>query len=115
MIKQPIIILRLIIVSIISLFLILLAFSKLGTLPGIFAILTVGLIYYGLIGLDIFKSIPESNLSPLVSNKQAIKTCKAPEFKKFNEKGFFYNLIFGQKGGNISKELRKIGKNLSNK
>ena len=38
-------------------------FSNLGTLPGIFSILTVGLIYYGLIGLDIFKSIPESNLS----------------------------------------------------
>jgi hypothetical protein len=106
---------KVIIVSIISLFVILLAFSNLGTLPGIFSILTVGLIYYGLIGLDIFKSIPESNLSPLVSNKQAIKTCKAPEFKKFNEKGFFYNLIFGQKGGNISKELKKIGKNLSSK
>ena len=65
---------KVIIVSIISLFVILLAFSNLGTLPGIFSILTVGLIYYGLIGLDIFKSIPESNLSPLVSNKQAIKT-----------------------------------------
>lgn len=106
---------KVIIVSIISLFVILLAFSNLGTLPGIFSILTVGLIYYGLIGLDIFKSIPESNLSPLVSNKQAIKTCKPSESKKFNEKGFFYNLIFGQKGGNISKELKKIGKNLSRK
>ena len=103
------------IVSVMSLFLVLLAFSKLGTVPGVFSILTIGLIYYGLIGLDIFKSIPESNLSPSVSYEQAIKKCKAPEIKKLDEGNYFYNLIFGQKGGNIAKDLKKIGKKLSSK
>ena len=95
----------------ISIFVILLAFSKLGTIPGIFSIATVLLIYWGVIGIDIFYPVKETNLSQSVSYEQAIKKC--PLITKNTEKhGFLYNLIFGQKGGNITKQLKKIGKNI---
>jgi hypothetical protein len=95
----------------ISIFVILLAFSKLGTIPGIFSIATVLLIYWGVIGIDLFYPVKETNLSQSVSYEQAIKKC--PVITKNAEKhGFLYNLIFGQKGGNITKQLKKIGKNI---
>ena len=95
----------------ISIFIVLLAFLKLGVVPGIFSILTVVLIYWGVIGIDIFNPIKETNLSQSVSYEQAIKKC--PVVNKSSEKhGFLYNLIFGQKGGNITKQLKKIGKNI---
>lgn len=99
------------IVSIISLFVVLLAFSKLGTIAGISSLVTLFLIYYGIISIDIFKAIPEKNLSPSVSYEQAKKTCstKAPTSEKH---GFLYNLLLGQKGGNIAKELKRLGKKL---
>jgi hypothetical protein len=101
------------IVSLISIFLVFLAFSKLGTAPGIFSIITIGLIYWGVISIDIFKPISEVNLTPVVSYEQAKKTCsfKTPSSEKH---GFLYNLIFGQKGGaNLTNQLKKINKNLS--
>lgn len=99
-------------VTTISIFIILLSFSKLGAIPGVFSIITVGLIYWGFISIDIFKPIPESNLSPVVSYEQAKKTCVNKDM--FKEKhGFLYNLLLGQKGGNITNELKKIGKTLS--
>lgn len=95
----------------ISIFIVLLAFSKLGAVPGIFSIITVGLIYWGVIGIDIFYPVKETNLSQSVSYEQAVKKC--PVINKNAEKhGFLYNLVFGQKGGNIAKQLKKIGKNL---
>jgi hypothetical protein len=99
------------IVSIISLFVILNAFSKLGALPGIFSIITLALIYYGVISINIFQSIPEKNLTPSVSYDQATKSCvNKGEIKE--KKGYFFGLFGGQKGGNITKELKKLGKNL---
>jgi hypothetical protein len=100
------------IVSIISLCVILLAFSKLGTTAGVCSLVTLCLVYYGVISIDIFKSIPEKNLTPSVSYEQAKKTCstKIPTSEKH---GFLYNLLLGQKGGNITKELKKIGRNLA--
>lgn len=102
---------KLTIVSILSLFIISLAFSKLGTAPGIFSIITIGLIYWGVIAIDVFKPIQETNLTPAVSYEQASKKCTIPK-PKGEKHGFLYNLIFGQKGGNITKELKKINKNL---
>lgn len=102
------------IVTLISLFLISLAFSNLGTGPGIFSIITVGLIYWGVISIDIFKPIPENNLTQVVSYEQAKKTCST-KFLSQKKHGFLYNLIFGQKGGNITKQLKKINKNLASK
>jgi len=101
------------IVTIISIFVVLLAFSKLGTIPGIFSIITVALIYWNFISIDIFKPITETNLSPATSYEQAKKTCILKDSLK--KHGFLYNLLLGQKGGNITKELKKISKNLSSK
>jgi hypothetical protein len=103
---------KLTIVSILSLFVISLAFSKLGTAPGIFSIITIGLIYWGVIAIDIFKPIQETNLTPVVSYDQASKKCNIIK-QKGEKHGFLYNLFFGQKGGNITKELKKINKNLT--
>ena len=102
------------IVSIISLFVVLLAFSKLGPIPGLFSILTLALVYFGVIGIDIFNPIPDTNLSPSVSYEQATKTCITKEIRK-TKHGFLYNLLLGQNGGGIAKDLKKIGKNLSSK
>jgi hypothetical protein len=101
---------KLIIVSVISLFVVLSSFLSLGVIPGIFSVLTLILIYYGFISIDIFKSIPEKNLSESVSYKQAIKTCSfkiEPKHKKW-----FFGLFGGQTGGDITKELKKIGKTI---
>jgi hypothetical protein len=100
------------IVSIISLLVILLAFSKLGAIAGVCSLLTLCLVYYGIISIDIFKAIPEKNLTPSVSYAQAKKTCsaKVPASEKH---GFLYNLVLGQKGGNITSELKRLGKKLA--
>jgi len=100
------------IMSILSFFVIVSAFSKLGTLPGIFSILTLALIYFGIISIDLFNSSGKNNLSPVVSDNQAKKTCSFKEPPK-EKHGLLYGLLFGQKGGNITKEIKAIGKKLS--
>jgi hypothetical protein len=99
------------ITSIISLFVILISFSTLGTIPGIFSIITIALIYFGFISMDVFTPIQISNLSQVVSNKQAKKTC-ANVVETNDKHGFLYNLLIGQKGGNqnITNQLKKIKK-----
>jgi hypothetical protein len=100
--------------TIVSIFVISSAFSYLGTVSGVFSIVTLALIYFGVISIDIFKPNTEENLSKLVSYEQAKKVCN---FKKpfKQEHGFLYDLIFGQSGGGLSKELKKIGKRLEKK
>jgi hypothetical protein len=110
MIKETLKHYKLSVVSVISIFVVLLAFSKLGTVPGIIAIATVGLIYGGVIGIDIFNPVKETNLSPSVSYNQATKKC--PSLKHSDKHGFLYNMVFGQKGGNITKQLKKLGTTL---
>jgi hypothetical protein len=106
---------KLLIMVILSVFIVLSAFSNLGTIPGVFSIITLFLIYWGTISIDIFKPIAKDNLTPLVGYKQAKKTCSS-DLKPKEKHGLLYNLIFGQKGGdNISKDLKKIGKQLSRK
>ncbi len=100
------------IMSILSFFVIVSAFSKLGTLPGIFSILTLALIYFGIISIDLFNPSGKNNLSPVVSDNQAKKTCSFKEPPK-EKHGLLYGLLFGQKGGNITKEIKAIGKKLS--
>jgi len=103
---------KLTIVGIITCFVVILAFSKLGVASGIFSLLTIGLIYWGIISIDLFKPITESNLTPVVSYHQASKKCNFVKSKE-QKHGFLYNLLIGQKGGNITKELKKISKNIS--
>jgi hypothetical protein len=99
------------VVSIISIFVVMLSFSKLGTIPGIFSIITIILIYYGVIGIGIYDPIHETNLSPLTSYEQAKKICVNQGIKS-NKHGLLYNLLIGQKGGDITKQIKKIGKYL---
>ena len=103
------------ILSIFSFFVIALAFSNLGTVPGIFSILVLAMIYFGIIAIDIFKPIGKDNLSPSVSYSQAKKTCSFKEPLK-DKHGLLYDLLFGgQSGGSLTKELKHIGKKLSRK
>jgi hypothetical protein len=102
------------IIGIISFFVILLAFSNLGVIQGIFSLIILGLMYWGVISNDLFKPIIESHLTPVVSFNQATKSCNIKQINK-EKHGFLYNLLMGQSGGNLTKQLKKIGKNLDNK
>ena len=76
---------KFVIVSIISLYIVSLAFNKLGTIPGAISFSVILAIYFGLITIDTFQppSIKKTNLSTLTSFKQATKTCShiTPEKK----------------------------------
>jgi hypothetical protein len=50
-------------------------------------------------------------LTESVSYDQAIKKCSAV-YKNEKKHGLLYNLIFGQKGGDITKQLKHIGKKI---
>jgi hypothetical protein len=103
------------IMGIFSFLVIVSAFTNLGTIPGIFSIIVLALIYFGIIAIDIFKPINKDHLSPLSSYNQAKKTCSYKEPSK-DKHGLLYDLLFGgQKGGNLTKELKNIGKKLSRK
>jgi hypothetical protein len=106
---------KLTIVSLISFFVVVFAFSKLGVYAGMASVMVVLLIYYGMIGMNIFKAIPETHLSPIVSNEQATKSFCPTVGEKKEKHGFLYNLLLGQKGGNITKELKKINKTFLHK
>jgi hypothetical protein len=106
------------IVSLIIVSIILLAFSKLGVIFGVTFIVTVLLVYTGFIPIDILKDlskpIPEKNLSPLVSYDMADKKCIEEHTE--TKLGLFrraFNFLTGQKGGgNITKDLKKLSKNV---
>jgi len=100
--------------SIFSFFIIVNAFGILGTIPGIFSIITLILIYFGIISIDAFKVINPENLSPVSSYDQAKKVC-TDKANKQKHHGLLYHLIFGQDGGSITKELKTIGKKLNSK
>lgn len=97
--------------SILTLFIIISAFNNLGGLGGFICLLAVLAVIFGIVPSNLF--IPEIplNLSALVSNNQATKTCKAtsPRIKH----SFLYNLFFPQRGGaDLVNEIKKIGKKL---
>jgi hypothetical protein len=103
------------IMSILSFFVVVSAFSRLGAIPGLFSLLTLALIYFGIISIDLFNPSNKENLSPVVSDNQAKKTCSFKEPTKVKH-GLLYWFLFGggQKGGgNITKEIKEIGKKLS--
>jgi hypothetical protein len=98
------------IMGIFSFFVIVNAFKTMGTVPGTFSIITLALIYFGIIAIDIFKPINKEHLSTMVSYQQAKKTC---DFKPVSKEkhGLLSELFFGkQSGGNLTKELKKISK-----
>jgi hypothetical protein len=100
---------------IISVMIVLSAYSHLGVLPGVFSILTVLLIYFKFIPINIFESIKATNLSPLSSFEQATKKCNPVHGykpKTFSELfGNFFDV--NQKGGGIGRELKKLNKKIN--
>lgn len=99
---------KLTIMTTFSVFIVLSAFSKLGTTSGVFCILTLVCIYFGIIAIRMFTTVKETHLSPLTSYDQATKKCA---FKP-KESGFLNIFSGGQKGGNITKELKKLSKKI---
>lgn len=91
------------IMGIISFFVIVSAFFNLGKIPGIFSIITILFIYFGIISIDLFNPINKPNLSELVSYDQAKKTCSFTDSSN-SKHGFLYNLLFGQKGGKYNQK-----------
>jgi hypothetical protein len=101
--------------TILCFLLIISAFVNLGVGPGIFALITLLLIYLGVISIDVFKAGVEEGLSPITSYKQAKKSCNSNVTPK-SKHGALYDLMFDQfGGGNITKELKNIGKQMANK
>jgi len=89
------------------------AFSNLGAVSGVFSMLTVLLIYFNFIPINIFESIKATNLTPLTSFEQAYKKCDGISSKP---KTFFENIenFFDlKKGGGIGRELKKLNKKIN--
>jgi hypothetical protein len=95
--------------SVFSFFIVTSAFSNLGTMPGLFCLLTLFLIIFGVITINAFHSTPETNLSALVSNDQAKKTRTSNNSNK-SKHGLLYELLFQQNGGKqMIKEIKTAG------
>ena len=89
------------------------AFSNLGAVSGVFSMLTVLLIYFNFIPINIFESIKATNLSPLSTFEQAYKKCDGVSRKP---QTFFENIesFFDvKKGGGIGRELKKLNKKMN--
>ena len=88
------------------------AFTNLGTMAGVIAIVTLGCIYYGIVSINMFNKIDKDHLSKVVSYEKAEKKCSyTPPVKE--KHGVLYNLLLGsdeQSGGNILKRLKKYTK-----
>ena len=88
------------------------AFANLGPIPGVFSLITLGLIYFGLVGLSIYKPIDKDHLSPISPDgyEQATKKCKSTNVEEKN-KGWMEMIGFKKGGGkNITKQLKDIHK-----
>jgi hypothetical protein len=104
------------ITTIISIFVIISSFSNLGTIPGIFCLIVVSLIYFGTLSINLFKPVNDEYFTKLVSYEQAKKTCKMNNetFSNILKK---FNVPFFSGGGNyhnkLIQEINKIGKKLN--
>jgi hypothetical protein len=96
------------IMSFASGFIVLSAFANLGAVEGIVCIISLCLIIWGVVSINIFESIKPEMLTENVINKQASKICnKIIKKHRFS----IYDLLFSkQKGGkHFINELKKIG------
>jgi len=91
------------------------AFNNLGAGPGIFSLITLGLIYFGMIGIQMFKP-PENDkiLSPIGNYEQAIKKCEIKAKSFLNSNGSFFGMFGGGEKG-LKKQLKDIYKKYSYK
>jgi hypothetical protein len=94
---------KLTIMTVFSYFMLINAFTILGSTSGICCLIVIILIYYHLISIDIFKSVKENNLSPVTNDyRQAIKKSTSSETCN----------ISGGGGTNITNTLKKLAKNM---
>ena len=99
------------IMMILSILMILLSFSYLGGVSGVFAIIACIILFVGLIGNKIYnKQIPKDSTPGLVSEEveQALRTCTKLQ-ENVHKSGLLSN-IFGQAGGDGEKLLSKLKK-----
>jgi hypothetical protein len=87
------------------------AFTNMGTMPGVFSLVTLGLVYFGMLGISIFKPIDMENLSPIGDFDQAKKECIKKQQSKNNNDSFF-NLKFWGGGKDLTNQLKKLNKKL---
>jgi len=103
---------KLTIMIIFTIFIVLSAFSNLGTTAGVFSILTVVLIYFNIIPIKLFQAYAPSNLSAVTSFEQAEKKCSAVSTKPKSFLDNMQNFFDIQKGGRLTKELKKLSKKM---
>ena len=96
------------IMSIFSFIVVINAFINLGPIPGVFSLLTLGLILGGIISIDIFKPINPENLTPVVEVEQATKKCVYKQAIK--KTGGLLDLFLGG-GKKLTKQLKSLHKN----
>ena len=88
------------------------AFTYLGISGGIMSIITLILIYFGVVKIDTFKPITDTNLTPFTVTKEVQakrEVCKMISSK--GTSGLIYNMVFGnQSGGKLVNDLKKLSK-----
>ena len=89
------------------------AFTYLGIPGGIMSIITLILIYFGVVKIDTFKPITDTNLTPFTVTKEVQAKKEICKMISSNEKhGLIYNMVFGnQSGGKLVNDLKKLNKN----
>jgi hypothetical protein len=98
------------VMAVLSYFIIRGAWRNMGQTSGIFCCIVVACIYFGWITIDMFKTVKETNLSPLIDDYQlANKKCHSDEVcpKVATSKGMF---SFFSGGGNITNKLKNMNK-----
>lgn len=98
--------------SVISFFVVLCAFANLGGIAGGVSILSIILIYFGMVSIDIFNSINEENMSKVTSYDQAKRTCKVSRGVEMMN---FFKSLNPFSGGEkkLTHEIKKLGKQIS--
>lgn len=100
------------IVSIITVFVILSAFGILGSVPGVFSLIVVGLVYFGILGINLYDPVNPENLTAYISNlKQPEKTCSSTTPEETKTKKWF-GLFGGGSGKKLVNEIKKISNKL---
>lgn len=100
---------KVLIMAIFSVMVIISAFTRLGTFEGIWSVVITGLILWGFISIDIFKSVDLTGLTPVVPDVQAVKSkCSKSKESGFEMMGLN---LFKQNGGKrLVNELKQFGK-----
>ena len=95
-----------------TIFILLFAFSNLGTTAGVFSIITLVLIYFNIIPIKIFEAYKPSNLTPVTSYEQAQKKCVIRNRKPKTFLDNIQNFFDIQNGGRLTKDLKKLSKKM---